>query len=251
MNGPGANQSWDLTSFVEAITAELDRARGLSRVKSEAGLPLTYLVRDLVLQLKVFPEYDGRRVTFRTAGADDEGQGASELKIELGSATAPVVEQTTKAPPKTDELRIDDLPLDQQTRDNLRNIGVESERDVQRLRNVKVRTPRGEVDFERLAMLMDRASAGPRRRPRIQQVVSFSRPGDGNRLRIVGDDLDSVSGDDVRYNGTPVQTSIAADHVDITLPEPEDEQDDVRGELVFRTLDGELLRITLEGTGPP
>ena len=120
------NRAWDLMSFVEAVTAELDRARDLSRLKSEAGRPLTYLVKDLSINLNVFPEYDGERVVFRTAEPNESG--ASGLKLELASATAPVVAQTTKAPPRAGEVRVDELPIDKGTRDKLRDIGVESAR---------------------------------------------------------------------------------------------------------------------------
>jgi hypothetical protein len=241
VNGEGANRSWDLISFVEAVTVELDRARDLSRVKSEAGRPLTYLVKDLTINLNVFPQYDGKRVTFRTAGPNEEG--ASALKLELGSATAPIVAQTTKPPPRSDDVRVEDLPLDEKTRDELRNIGVESKDDIERLGDVKVRTPRGEVDFARLADLMDEATAGKRRRPKVQEVVSFRTAGNGHRLRVIGEQMDGVAPGGVTFNGKPVEADIAPGHVELSLP-GEDER--AGGELMLETDEGDRLRIVLE-----
>jgi hypothetical protein len=239
-----ANRPWDLMSFVQAVTVELDRARDLSRVKSEAGRPLTYLVKDFAINLNVFPVYDGRRVLFRTAGPNE--QGASSLKLELGSATAPVVQQTTKPPPRAGDVRVDDLPLDQQTRESLRDIGVESKDDVERLRDVKVRTPRGEVDFSRLAALMDEATAGRPRRPRVDDVVSFRTPGDGNKLRIIGRDLDTIAPQKVLFNREPVDVSVFPEHLELSLPHAQGEPGSANGELVLETRDGDRLRIVLE-----
>jgi hypothetical protein len=240
MNGNGgANQNWDLMSFIEAVTAELDRARDLSRVKSEAGRPLTYTVGNMSLVLNVFPVYDGDAVTFRTAGPNETG--ASELKVDLNSATATVVEQTTKPPPKVGDVAIDDIPLDKQTRDKLRNIGVDTKEDVERLRDVKVRAGSGEeFDFARLATLMDEA-ASPRR-PQIHDVVSFHRPNGAPKLGLIGDNLDRISPENVALNNVPVETSIAPDYLELSVPEDEPDI----GELRLRTVDGEELRVRLK-----
>jgi hypothetical protein len=241
VNGGDVNRAWDLISFVEAVTVELDRARDLSRVKSEAGRPLTYLVKDLTINLNVFPQYDGRRVTFRTAAPNEEG--ASELKLELWSATAPIVAQTTKPPPRADDVRVDDLPLDEGTRDELRKIGVESKDDIERLGDVKVRTPRGEVDFARLADLMDEATGSKRRRPRVQEVVAFQTAGNGHRLRVIGEQMDGVAADGVTFNGKQVDAEINPRHVELSLP---DADGGAGGDLLLETEDGDRLRIVLE-----
>jgi hypothetical protein len=242
VNGDGVNRSWDLMSFVEAVTVELDRARDLSRVKSEAGRPLTYLVKDLTLNLNVFPEYDGARVRFRTAAPNEDG--ASAMKLDLGSATAPMVEQTTKRPPRADEVRVEDLPIDEQTRDKLRNIGVESKEDIERLRDVKVRTARGDVDFARLADMMDAATSGKRKRPKVQGIVSFETSGNGRRLRVLGEQMDGVASDGAEFNGRSVKADVTPDHVELSLPP--DVEDYAGGELVLETEDGDRLRILLE-----
>jgi hypothetical protein len=243
VNTSTANEAWDLITFIEAVTGELDRARNLSRVKSEAGQPATYLVTQIALNLHVFPEYDGRQVTFRTAAPGEEG--ASELKLDLGSATTPVVEQTTKPPPRAGEVQVEDLPIDQQTRDSLKKIGVESKRDVERLRDVKVRTPAGDVDFARLADLMDQVGSGARKRPKIQDVLSFGTPGNGHKLRIVGEHLDDVMPDRVYLDGRAVQASVSPEQVDVELPYVSGGPQ-TTGELVLETVEGDRFRLLLE-----
>jgi hypothetical protein len=242
VNGSGdRNESWDLMSFLEAVTAELDRTRDLSRVKSEAGRPFTYTVGNMSLNLNVFPVYDGETVKFRTAAPNETG--ASELKVDLDSATAAVVEQTTKAPPKVGDVGIDQIPLDKETRDKLRNIGVDTRQDVERLRDVKVRSGDGEdFDFAKLADLMDEATRAPR--PQIHDVVAYRTPDDSRRLRVIGEDLNQVDPAGVRLNEHSVEASVQPEFLDFALPD-EIARSEVKGLLRLHTVSGNELRVRL------
>ena len=235
------NYPWELREFVEALTAELDRARDLLSVKVLADRRLTYSVQDVSLNLNVFAEFDGDDVRFRTAEPNEDG--ASQLSLKLGSVTDRVVAETGKAPPRADDLRIEDVPdLDETTVRSLRRMGVNTKADVDRLgqRKLKVRVGGDEedVDFERLAALMDRATAV---RPRIRRVAPVATPnGHGHAVRIFGDNLEMIRPERALYNGQPVAASLGNGFVDLLLPEP-----DAAGEVRLETERGEELRLRL------
>lgn len=235
----GQNESWDLKSFVEALSAELDRAQDLLRVKA-LNRPLTYSVQDISLDLKVVAEYDGDTVIFRTAS---EGDVVSTLQLKLGSITDRVVVETTKPPPKAGE-RLEDMEipvLDEDTRRSLRKLGAETIDDVQRLgkRSVRIKTNRGDdIDFAALAAMMDQ-SRKPRRRPRIRRVASFSTP-QGARLRVFGEDIAEVIPHYTRLNGTAVQASLHDGFIELDLGDKPPS-----GDLILETIGGEQLFVRL------
>ena len=238
------NQPWDIQQFVEAVTAELDQARDLSRFKSEAGRPLTYMVQGLELNLNVFPVYDGARVSFRTAGPNETG--ASSLKLELGSATANVVELTTKPPAKAGEVDIDQIPLDQQTREKLHNVGIDTRSDIDRLGDTKLKSDDGsDVDFAHLAELMDEVTSGAPA-PEVHKVLAFQTPSGEDRLRVLGSRLDQVAPGGVSIDRAPVQASVSEDSIELSLPPGSREGLSAHKELWMRLQDGHRLRVMLK-----
>src|SRR5688500_16843663 len=98
-----ANVAWNLQSFLDSLIVELDRApdslacKGLNR-------PLAYTVKGVSLDLQIFPHYDGRRVRFVTAQPGQDG--ASGIKLELGSITASHIRETTAKPTDRDEVAL-------------------------------------------------------------------------------------------------------------------------------------------------
>jgi hypothetical protein len=231
------NESWDLKSFVEAVTAELDRARDLLRVKSAVDRPLTYSVQDLKMNLNVFAEYDGDAVRFRTAEPGE--QGASMLAFTLGSITDRMVAETTRSLPKADDVPLDEIEptaIEPRQKQALRKLGVESKRDVERLAKHKVRV--GGVDFAKLAEQMHRAMR-PRRRPQIGRVLGFRSP-HGTSVRVYGQYMDEVRSDSVTVNGRAVEATIRPDMMEVTLP-----NGPRTGTLCFHTYGGETLRAEL------
>jgi hypothetical protein len=236
----GHNVPWDLSSFVEALTQELDRTHGMLRVKA-VNLPLTYTVRDVALDLQVFAEYDGDAVRFRTAQPNEEG--SSKLELKLGSITDKVVAETTKDAPHEDDVHIEEVPgLDDTTRKSLKRVGVDSTRDLKKLgaQKLKVRTAQGrDVDFAALAEMMDAASR-PRRRPQIDRVEARPSPSGGSQLQIFGTDLDEVIPHGVHLNGGLVKTRVSPGVLELSVPDAIP-----AGELLLDTLSGESLRVNL------
>ena len=111
---------------------------------------------------------------------------------------------------------------------------------------MKVRTSDGEVDFSRLAALFDQAGAQAKRRPKVQEVVSWRRPGNGGVVRVIGERMDGVREQGVSFNGRPVPVEVTPEHVELNLPHGPGEPPPVSGELVLETVDGDRLRILLE-----
>lgn len=131
------NESWHLEDFVDSLVVELDKTRETLAVKA-LNKPLSYTVRDLSLDLNIFPAYDGDQVSFTTAQAGQEG--ASKVTIQLGTITDQQVRATSKAPVGKDEVKIDTIDVDKETKKKLRKIGVTSAEDLKTIerRNVDI-----------------------------------------------------------------------------------------------------------------
>jgi hypothetical protein len=230
------NEAWDLRSFVEAVTAELDRSHDILRVKS-LSRPLTYSVQDLKLNLQVFAEYDGDNVRFRTAEPGE--QGASQMEFTIGSITDRMVAETTRPLPTADDVPLEEISptaIEPDQKRRLKRLGVDSKRDVERLAKRQVRV--GGVDFAALAEQMDRATR-PRVRPIIRRVHGQSSP-DGATLRLFGQHLDEVRPESVRMDGQPISATVQGDVLELQLPGPSR-----AGEVCFETVGGETLRVNL------
>jgi len=153
----GANASWHLEDFVDSLVVELDKTRETLAVKA-INKPLSYTVKDLSLDLNIFPSYDGDKVKFLTA---QPGQtGASKVTIQLGSITDQQVRATSKPPPANTDINIDDIPVDAATRKQLRKIGVSSIDDLQQIakKNVDLKkVSDNEIDYSALANQIQKA----------------------------------------------------------------------------------------------
>src|SRR5688572_32744552 len=98
--------SWNLEAFVDSLIVELDSVQNRLAVKGLTR-PLTYMVKDVDVDLQVFPDYDGRRVKFRTARAGEPG--ASKISLQLGSISDRQIREATRGPVTTEELSLDSI----------------------------------------------------------------------------------------------------------------------------------------------
>src|SRR5437764_13194051 len=89
------NTAWQLEDFVDSLVVELDKTRETLAVKA-INRPLSYTVKDLELDLNIFPTFDGDRVSFVTAAPGQ--QGSSKVPISLNSITDQQIRATTKTP---------------------------------------------------------------------------------------------------------------------------------------------------------
>lgn len=211
--------TWPLEGFLDALILELDKAQDTLAVK---GLTrkLTYTVKDLALDLHIFPEYRDGELRFSNAKPGQEG--ASRISFQLGSITDRQIRETGNRPITRDDVAIDEIEdMDPELKRTLRKVGVTSASDLERmetqdvdLRKV-VREKTGEdreVDYGNLANLINKA----RRRNRRPVVMGLNaRPvADRLELDLDGRDLALMQGitgfPAARLNGAPVDVVAAA-----------------------------------------
>lgn len=154
------NKQWNLESFIDSLVLELDKAREILAVKA-INRPLTYTVKDVGLDLNLFPTYDGDEVRFVTA---QPGQtGASKLSIQLGSITDQQIRQTTKEPITRDNISIDAIDIDPEVKKNLRSIGVSSVKDLEKIEKKNVdlnKVSNKKINYKNLADIINKSKRG-------------------------------------------------------------------------------------------
>lgn len=199
------NNDWNIERFLDSFIIELDKAQDTLAVKG-INRKLTYTVKDVSLDLHVFPSFKGGKVMFTNAKPGDTG--ASKMSIQLGSITDAQIAQHTSEPISADDIAIDELEgIDEETKLEMRRIGVKSAKDISRMenRNIKMDKVLGDSGkdkkksksrYDKLATMIRKA----RRKQLPPQVKAVSLAGkkDGPILKLDGDNL-VVS----RYKGYP------------------------------------------------
>jgi hypothetical protein len=145
------NTAWQLADFVESLVVELDKTRETLAVKA-INKPLTYSVKEVALDLNIFPAYDGDHVTFLTAQPGQ--QGSSKVTIQLNSITDQQVRATTKVPGAKGDVNIEDIDVDKATKKQLKKLGVTSVDDLRQIekKNVDIKKVSDHtIDYTRLA----------------------------------------------------------------------------------------------------
>ena len=162
---------------------DLDKTRETLAVKA-INKPLTYTVKELSLDLNIFPTYDGDRVRFTTAQPGQ--QGASKVSIQLGSITDQQVRATTKVP-EAGGVSIDDIGIDNSTKKQLRKLGVQSADDLQRVEKKNVdlkRVSDADIDYRSLANQIQKAQRNTA--PPMVHSVSLSHDTETPALLVNG-----------------------------------------------------------------
>ena len=177
------NQSWKLETFIDTLTVELDKVRETLAVKA-VNKPLTYSVKDVELELQIFPEFDGDDIRFLTAKPGQEG--ASKVSLQLGSITDRQIRETSRTP-TVDDISIEEVEeIDQETKRELRKMGVSSISDLEKTEPLLKKTGK-RVNYNKLANLINR-SRRTQLKPRIQKV-SLSQSADTHVIDINGEHL--------------------------------------------------------------
>jgi len=185
---PSSNRAWNLESFLDSLIVELDKARETLAVKA-INKPLTYAVKDMKLEMQLFPSFDGKKVKFITA---QPGQtGASKIAFQLGSITDQQIRKTTKGPSTKDDLSIEVVEgVDEETIDSLRKMGVTSIQDFEQIEHKNIdlgKVTKKKVNYKKLSNLLQKAkrSSYP---PSIRRA-GFSLAKDNSVLEIEGENL--------------------------------------------------------------
>jgi hypothetical protein len=181
------NKEWNLESFIDSLVIELDKAREILAVKA-INRPLTYTVKDVALDLNLFPTYDGDEVRFVTA---QPGQtGASKLSIQLGSITDQQIRQTSKEPITRDNISIEAIDIDPATKKSLRKMGVSSVSDLEKIEKKNVdleKVGSKNVNYKNLADIINKSKRG--NLPPMVSKVSLSQSHGKPVLVVDGDNL--------------------------------------------------------------
>src|SRR6187200_809775 len=90
----GSGRGFLVEDFVQSLTAQLDRAQDALALKARTGRPLTFALKDLSIDLRVFWDTgrDGS-LTLRHAGPNEEG--ASTVHLAFTTITRSMVEENT------------------------------------------------------------------------------------------------------------------------------------------------------------
>jgi hypothetical protein len=121
--------------FIHAITSQLDRVQDALRVKA-VNRPLTYALRDLTLELKVFVDMDARgQVRFRASGPNESG--ASVVHLGFTTITRPMIEENTVSLSTTRSADLGELGLAPEEQQRLERMGV---RNLAQLRTLQATT---------------------------------------------------------------------------------------------------------------
>jgi len=188
MTSTSSNSAWNLESFLDSLIVELDRARETLAVKA-INKPLTYAVKDVNLEMQLFPSFDGNNVRFITAQPGQEG--ASKIAIQLGSITDQQIRKTTKGPTTTEDVSIEVIDeIDDATKKELRKIGVTSVNDLDKIkkRNVDIeKISKKKVNYGKLANLLNKARR-TNNPPEIKNV-NFNISRSGTMMQVEGKNL--------------------------------------------------------------
>lgn len=182
------NTAWALEDFVDSLVVELDKTRETLAVKA-INKPLSYTVKEVALDLNIFPTYDGDQVTFVTAQPGQEG--ASKVSIQLGSITDQQVRATSKVPGAKGDINLDEIDLDKGTKKKLRKFGVNSVDDLKQIeqKNVDIKkVSDNSIDYSQLANQI-RKTKRDQSPPKVRAVSLTRGEDDLPYLVIEGENL--------------------------------------------------------------
>lgn len=182
------NQSWHLNSFLDALIYELDRAQDTLSVKG-ANRKLTYMVKDMALDLQLFPKYHNGHIQFITAKPGEAG--ASKMTLQLGSIRDHQIQEVAPEPIARDDILIEDTDLPETTRQTLKRLGVRSTEDLLRAveeRGIDLEAHTEEkVDRQTLDQILNQARR--RQNPPLVSQAKFTKIYNESVLILEGENL--------------------------------------------------------------
>jgi hypothetical protein len=182
------NRSWNLETFLDSLIYELDKAQDTLSVKG-MNRKLTYTVKDMSLDLQIFPEFDGDTVRFVTAQPGETG--SSKVTFQLGSIRDHQIQEVSRRPPARNDTSLKDTTLPEVTKRKLEKLGIRSAEDLKTMeqQNVDIKqvTDNAVEDYAGLAGLLNQG----RRKQMAPSVAkaSFSQSEGNTILTLEGDNL--------------------------------------------------------------
>lgn len=209
-----SNRSWNLEAFLDSLIHELDKAQDTLSVKG-MNRKLTYTVKDMSLDLQIFPEFDGDTVRFITAQPGETG--ASKVTFQLGSIRDHQIQEVARRPPARTELSIEDVPLPESAKKKLEKLGIRSAEDLKTMEqynvDIKKVTDNAVDDYQGLASLLNQ-SQRKKMAPSVSKA-SLSQAQGKTILTLEGDNLAIAQSLDqfpvAAINDKPVEVLSATD----------------------------------------
>jgi len=248
----GHDTGLPIEHFVQALTSQLDRAQSALALKARAGLPLTFAVKDVSLDLRAHVEMSGSVVRLRPAEPGETD--ASVLHLSLTTITKPMIEENSvELSAKADEPSLKEALGPDITDDERRRLewaGVYNLSQLQALERQAGPDAIGrvaELPVDRLRRALSLAAA-----PRILRVTPVAPPGSGGNgrpaaepplLHVHGVNLIGEREPIVRIRGEQVPVLRAADNELLVKPAATE----LAGTLSVQTRPGSVAEIELEG----
>ena len=228
--------------FIQALTSQLDRAQDAMALKAHVR-PLTFAVKDLTLDLRVYFEVSGSVVHITPAGPGDDS--ASTLHLSLTSITRPMMEENTPhLGVGPDEPTLQEALGNELTSDERRRLEWAGIHTLSQFRELQSRS--GESAIEQVAAIpaarlksaLERAS-----RPFVDTVTPLHQEDDGAPplLAIRGRNFAGTHPIDVRIGGEPVPVVRANPREVLVAPQPHQ----LRGDLTIQTAPGKIAKTRL------
>jgi hypothetical protein len=165
--------------FITSITTQLDRVQDSLRIKA-VNRPLTYALKELHLELKVFVDMDAQgHVMLRAAGPNEAG--ASTLAMDFTTITKPMIEENTISLAATRSTPLDNLGLKPEEQRRLERLGVTNLAQLDRLKgstgvSTVARMADMSVDRLRRALVAGQPQLSPSPAPAPRPPVVSQRP---------------------------------------------------------------------------
>jgi hypothetical protein len=198
-----------IEQFIQALTSQLDLAQSTMALKARAGLPLTFAVRDLSIDLRAHVEMVGSVVRIRSAGPGDTE--ASTIHLALTTITRPMIEENTRQfAAESDDPPLKEVLGNTMTEDEQRRLEWIGVRSVSQLRELERHAGEqaiervADIPVNRLRMALERTSQPLVTRVAPERIVNGGPVDDPSVLRIHGHNLLRGGLPEVRIGGEQV-----------------------------------------------
>jgi hypothetical protein len=242
--------------FVQALSSQLDRAQEAMHLKVRAGMPLTFAIKDITVDLRAHVDMTGSVIRLRPALPSD--RDASVLHFTLTTITRPMIEENTRSfaadsnEPSLNEVLGTDFSDDEKRR--LEWAGVRTLpqlRDLRRHSGAQAVEQYVNIPAARLRLALDRAT-----HPFIQHVTAHlppfeasdavaAAPNSGSApplVRIVGANLKQELTPLVRIAGASVPVLRATEREIVVAPTAQQ----LGGTLEVETAPGKIASMAFE-----
>jgi hypothetical protein len=198
-----------LEDFIQALSSQLDRVQSGMALKVKAGLPLTFAVKDLSLDLKAHVDVDGPVVRIRSASPGDAD--ASTLRLAMTTITRPLMEENTaSAVADPSDSSLHDALGSELSPDDLRRLewaGVQTVSQLRRLQATAGENAIGRISnvpAMRLRMALERANQPAIHDVQVEPPIDAPPPRIVDRAPLDRVSLDRVPLDSLVPGKTPI-----------------------------------------------